>query len=314
MNLGLSVILICTVFGMDKVLGRIVGAAVPTIFFSLVFYIYFIYKGKKFWNIVYLKHYVYGIPLIPHHLSHFILGNADKIMIQNLISPAANGIYSLVYNIGYMVSVLIEALNNVWYPWMFRKLESGDTGDLRKMYTLYTFGFSAVAIAIAAVSPEVIKIIAPVTYWEGIEFVLWIVFSTYLIFIYQLYVYFEYYEMKTYLISIGTVIAAVINIVLNMLFLQEHGYGFAAVSTMISYLVLTIFHMIVCTFIIKRRIIHNGQIWLLVVITFGIICLLQLVLEWMFIRWFIAIVIMAGMAVVVYRDYKKDGVIKQFKQ
>jgi O-antigen/teichoic acid export membrane protein len=214
-----------------------------------------------------------------------------------------------------MISVLIEALNNVWNPWMFRKLDQDDTKTLRKAYSIYAFAFSAVTIVVAAVSPEVVKIVAPRDYWDGINFVLWVVFSAYMIFIYQLYVNIEFYEMKTYLISIGTVMAAAINIVLNLLFLKRFGYGFAAVSTLISYVALAIFHMIVCDFVIKRRIINDAHIWLMVTVTFGVTCILQSLREQMLVRWLAAVVIMAVLAAFCYRDYKKDdGILKQFKR
>lgn len=42
----------------------------------------------------------FGVPLIPHNLSHMVLSSADKVMINSMISASASGIYSLVYTLG----------------------------------------------------------------------------------------------------------------------------------------------------------------------------------------------------------------------
>lgn len=198
-----------------------------------------------------------GIPLIPHNLSHFILGNADKIMINNMINSSVSGIYSVIYNVGLMLSVFVEALNNVWIPWLFRKINENSFKEILRNSKLYLIFFSFFTILIEGISPEIVKIISPQEYWEGIKIVIWIVFSTYLIFVYTLYVNIEFYYKKTYLISLGTLMAAIMNIVLNVLFLPKYGYFFAAYSTVLSYVTLLFFHMFIVGFILKKKIISN---------------------------------------------------------
>ncbi|MCM1185512.1 MAG: oligosaccharide flippase family protein [Lachnoclostridium sp.] len=304
LNLVFSVILIQTFCAGDRKFGRILGAALPAIVIGVVLYIYVMRRGRKIWKTEYAKYYVcQGIPLIPHNLSHFILGNADKIMIARMIGEAQSGIYSLVYSLGLMIGALIEAANNVWGPWMFRKLEAGQDAVLKKAYTVYAMVFSVIAVLAGAVTPEIIKIISPVEYWEGVRFSVWIVFSAYLIFIYQLYVNLEFYEMKTYLISMGTVLAAGINIVLNAIFLRKFGYGFAAVSTVASYVVLTVFHMLTVNCIIKKRVIHNTKIIIMVLLVSAVFFVMHLLLDNYIIRYVIAMTAAAAGAAVVKKSY-----------
>ncbi|MCR5508147.1 MAG: oligosaccharide flippase family protein [Lachnospiraceae bacterium] len=308
-NLLLSILFILTVFKSDRVSGRIWGATLPTVIMAIILIVYYLRKGKKIVNAAYIKHYLKGIPLIPHNLSHFILGNSDKIMIKSMIGSAENGVYSLVYNVGLMAAVLIEAFNNVWNPWMFRKMDEGDTKVLKKAYVLYALGFSAVIMAVEAVTPEVIKVFAPQEYWEGNRFVLWIVFSTYLIFIYQLYVNIEFYELRTEMISVGTVIAAAVNVVLNVLFLKKNGYGFAAVSTIIAYFALYIFHMLICTYVLDRHIINNLKIGVMVLITFLVTVGLQMAIDMWILRWIFALILGAFILIAGYGFY--NNMIRQ---
>lgn len=312
LNIVVSVILVVTVFKADTVNGRIIGAALPTIIIAGFVFVYIVGRGKVFFDRAILKFYAgQGIPLIPHNLSHFILGNSDKIMIKNMIGAAENGIYTLIYSIGLILAALIEALNNVFTPWMFRKLEAGKEDELTKSYSIYALLFSCVTLIIAACTPEVVKIFAPKAYWDGIKYILWIVFSTYLIFIYQLYVNIEFYDMKTYLISTGTVFAAAINVVLNILFLKHFGYGFAAISTVVAYGSLVLFHMFIVNVILKRRIINNKHVAAIVLGVLGLTLIFQACLRLWLIRYAIAVAVVFFTALYCLKSYKNGGFINQ---
>ena len=52
----------------------------------------------------------------------------------------------------------------------------------------------------------------------------------------------EYYYKKTKYISIGTVLATVINVILNIIFISIGGYKMAAYTTVIAYVLLFVFH------------------------------------------------------------------------
>ena len=81
--------------------------------------------------------------------------------------------------------------------------------------------------------------------------------ATYYVFVYQLYVNIEFYHKKTGLISLGTIMAAVVNIMLNLYGIPKYGYEFAAISTVISYGCLILFHCFIVNYVIKERVIDN---------------------------------------------------------
>lgn len=260
-NLGLSVFLIMVVMRDNKYYGRILGAATPTILIALIVFIKLIKRSGIQLKADYIKYSLrLSVPLIPHHLSGIVLSQADKIMISGMIGKAENGIYSLVYNVGWVLSVLIEALNNVWMPWFYRRLDRNDTETVREKSILYLGGFSLVTILVEAISPELVKIIAPRSYWEGIDFVVWVVFAAYVVFLYYFYVNIECFYKKTYLVSAGTMAAAVINVLLNFWGLEKYGYGFAAISTVAAYVVLLVFHFINVRIIMKKSLVSDVAI------------------------------------------------------
>lgn len=257
-NFFFSVLLITTVFQEDRFWGRILGASIPTVICAAVVYCLIISRSGVKCNWKHVKFSLkFGLPLIPHNLSHMILGSSDKIMINAIISSTASGVYSLVYTLGLMISVLTEAMNHVWIPWMFREIKKENINGINYASKLYLLGYAAITTAAMAISPEIIKVLSSKEYWDGIDIVVWILFSTFMIFVYTLYVNIEFYYKTTHLISVGTMMAAALNVILNILFLEEYGYKFAAFSTVISYVSLFIFHMIIVNYVLKKRILNN---------------------------------------------------------
>ena len=63
--------------------------------------------------------------------------------------------------------------------------------------------------------PEVTKIMAGSNYWGGISLIIPLTFGNFFVFMYGLPVNIEYYHKKTGFISLGTILAAGLNAVLN---------------------------------------------------------------------------------------------------
>ena len=79
-------------------------------------------------------------------------------------------------------------------------------------------------------------------YWIGKYFLPWIIFGCYFIFLYSFPVNYEFYVKKTNYIALGTSLSAVINLVLNYIFIPTYGSFGAALTTLASYFFLFVFH------------------------------------------------------------------------
>jgi O-antigen/teichoic acid export membrane protein len=141
------------------------------------------------------------------------------------------------------------------------------------------------------ISPEVYKIMAPKEYWQSIQLMPLIILACYLNFLYGFPANFEFFHEKTHLISIGTISAAVINIVLNIIFIPKYGGTGAAITTLISYVFLFVFHEIIARFVIKNFE-YQFKIYLIGLIPVSIVMILFYFFQsnW-FVRWGIGIVL-----------------------
>lgn len=307
-NFILSVVLIETVFTRQKFWGRIVGALVPTLLMAIFVYFHMLRRGQCMLKKSYIKYSIeFGIPLIPHNLSHMVLSGADKVMINSMINASASGIYSLVYTLGMLTHVMFEAMNNVFGPWLFRQLDKEEKSNVRYVQKYYLLVYCTVTVGVLTISPEIIKIVAPEKYWEGISIVMWIVYAEFINFTYTLYVNVEFFYKKTMLISMGTVMAAIVNVLLNLFFLKKLGYQFGAVSTIISYLALLIFHIFIVNFVLKRNVTDNLFVTFIVTLMLGITFCLHYCLDSLLERVIIGICAELAIIGIVYFLYKKYG-------
>lgn len=289
-NIVLSVILIITIFDEDRSSGRIMGTSIPMLLVGIYIFIFFMKKAKPKIDLGYWKFGLnYSLPIIPHGVAQVVLSSFDRIMIRNMIGAAEAGIYSFAYTIYQIAAVASNSLQNVWKPWMYEKMESKEYDVIRKRGTDYAFGMGIFTALVLIGSPEMIKVLGDQMYWKSANCVIPVVLGGYFAFLYTLPVLVEYFYSKTKYIALGTIGAALLNVILNYLFLPRFGYIAAAYTTLIAYALYFCFH-----YVIAMRI-HGSSLFntkVLFLISFGVVVIGVLALalrnQWM-IRWTIEV-------------------------
>jgi len=187
----------------------------------------------------------FSLPLIPHGFSQVLLSQFDRIMIQIMIGEAQAGVYSFSYNVGMVYQVISSSLDTAWTPWFYNQMNAGNEHNIRKKTSLYIVMMSLIAVLLLLISPELIYILGGEKYWESRFCVVPIVLGMFFSFLYLLPVAVEYYHRKTKLIAAATICAALLNIVLNAIFIPLYGYVAAAYTTVACYFLYFLFHLII---------------------------------------------------------------------
>ena len=238
----LSVLLVVVL--KDRLKGRILGSIIPTIFLGLIIYLYLIKKGKT----IKIKYWKYALPIclpyIPHLLSLNILNSVDRIMITKICGAGDNALYSLAYTCASVISVLLVSLNTAYSPWLGEKLNLQSYSEVRNFSKVYIIIFSVLAFGIMLISPEIIMILGGKSYMEAKYVMPPVMLGCVFQFLYTMFVNIEQFYKKTIGMAIASVSAAVLNYLLNYLFIPKYGYIAAAYTTLISFLWLLIMHMI----------------------------------------------------------------------
>lgn len=251
----LSIILITRFFTNTKYLGRILGSSLPVIISGFILLLYIFTQGKEIINKIYWKYaLIISVPLILHNLAGIINAQFDRIFINKYIGSSEAGIYSFAYNVGMIIDVLWVSTNQAWVPWFYERMDANNYSAIRKRAKNFRDFFTLAYILILFVSPEIIKIMADKRYSDGLVIVPYIFMAYYFNLMYSFEVNVEFYTRKTHLISIGTILAAVINVVLNIVLIPKYGYLIAAVTTVISSFFLFVFHFIVVNYLLRIRI------------------------------------------------------------
>ena len=229
----------------DKVTARIIGLMMVELLAYVWMFFFQMIKGKKIFVGEFWKHALkFNIPLIPHYLSMTVLNSADRIMISNMCDAGKAGIYNLAYSISQIMTVFNTALMQTIEPWLYKKIKAK---EIREMSKVAMPAFMLVAFVnwlLILFAPEVIKVFAPVSYHDAIWVIPPIAMSIYFMFLYTFFAVFEFYYEKTQYIMVATTSGAVLNIVLNYIFIPMYGYYAAGYTTLVCYIIYVVFHYI----------------------------------------------------------------------
>lgn len=308
-TIGVSILLMLSVFDENRYMGRVIGTVVPVLLISLFLIVSFWKKSRPRDCVKHLKWGLnYSLPLVPHGLSQVVLTQFDRIMIRKLVGAAETGIYSFAYNIFAIVNITTNSLGTVWEPWFFEKMHNNERENIKKVSSLYALGMLVFSAMVILAAPEIIMILGTSEYYMSVYCVVPIVAGGYFAFLYNIPACVEYFYGKTKFIALGTMSAAAINIVLNYVFITQFGYIAAAYTTLISYIAYFVFHYIVawkiegkCLF--DTRVIVFCGICMVAINFFGIA-----MIPYWFIRWG-AVILLGVIAIIV--EEKHMGLIKK---
>lgn len=245
-NIILSIILMFFVFKSDKLLGRILGTTTIIGVIAVVILICMYRVALPQLNFRYIKFSLkYSLPLVPHSISQVILAQFDRIMINTLINSAAAGIFSLAGIIKLILVIITESISTAWSTWFYEKIHAKDVASIQEKSLILIKGFSLLTISIMCLVPEIIFLLGGRDYVDAKYVAIPMVMDAFFLFIYNLVVQVEYYKKKTLYIMYSTIIISSINLVLNYIFILKYGFIAAAYTTLFSYFVFLIIHLVI---------------------------------------------------------------------
>lgn len=210
-------------------------------------YFYFVqfFKGKCFYHKEYWsKALKFNIPLIPHYLSLIVLGQADRIMIQHYSGSDKAGIYNLAYQIAVLMQVVTNAIFSTLVPWSYEQLKNRTIGALKSATTKLCMLVAVMTFGVILVAPEAIAIIGTPEYQEAVWIVPAVAISVHFTFCYNLFSTVPFYYGATSYIMVASLVGAVLNIILNAIFIPMFGYIAAGYTTLVCYFAFMIMHYV----------------------------------------------------------------------
>ncbi len=245
-SVGATLLALVLVVYMDgnKLFGRIFGHVLPTAVVGLALFILLWFRGRRIELSMWKYALVVCLPYIPHLLSMMVLSSTDRIMITKMCGEADAALYSVVYTVAMIVTLLMNALNGAYGPWLAGKLAKREFSDIRSTSKIYISLFLVFAVGIMLLSPEVLLIMGGRGYMSAKTLMIPIMLGCMCQFLYTTFVNIEQFYRKTIGMAFASVSAAVLNLVLNFVFIPMFGYEAAAYTTFVGYMWLLAFHML----------------------------------------------------------------------
>lgn len=209
-----------------------------------LYYFYYIMRNGALYNKEYWKFViVFNSPLILHYLSQFILNGSDRIMINYFCNESSVALYSLSYTISNILLVIFTPINSVLIPYFHKLVDSKSTKQIEKCMNRVLLISAFILLSVSLFSPELILILGGEKYKTGIYVIPPITSSTLFIILYLLTSNIEFLYGKTHRIAIMTIVAAILNIVLNWLLIPRFGYIAAAYTTLAAFAIYSFLHL-----------------------------------------------------------------------
>ena len=187
----------------------------------------------------------YSVPLIPNMISWWIVSASDRTIISAVIGVAQNGIYSAANKFSGIFSTLYSVFNLTWTESASININSEDRDEFfSKIFDFIVRFFGSLCLGTIAVMPFVFGILVnekfAESYYQIPILILGSVFNILVSFLGSVYV----AKKLTKEIAKTSIIAAIINIVVNVALINQIGLYAASISTVIAYFAMFIYRWI----------------------------------------------------------------------
>lgn len=256
------------------------GLSSVVLFFAIKAYLYIKWIpaiNKRVWNDMFR----YSFPMIPNSAMWWINNSSDRYIVTYLVSSAANGIYSVAYRIPSIFSVIMSVFMQAWQISVVDDFGTKEgTSFFNRIYSLFIRANIVLCASIVITSKIIGRLIFLGTFFDAWKYSVALIigysFHSLAGFLGTIYTSVK----KTRQLFTSTAIAAIINIVLNIVLIKTwlgKGPFFAtmgaAVATIISYFISYIIRRVKAKKYIKLNV-NTG----LYVFEFIIVCLMALLM------------------------------------
>ena len=235
-----------------KVEARIISDIGVKSVFAGVLFMYILFKGKKYFDNEYWCYALkFNLPLLPHYLSNYVLSQSDGIMIGRMVGNDKAAFYSVAYTISMATLLIMNAINNSLTPYLYKQIDYYEqkkssidelSYNIQRVTNPLIVLVAFMSTTMMVFAPEVISVFAGPRYDEAIYVIPPIAASVFFIFLYSLFSNIEYYFQKTGSIAVATTISAILNLILNYVFIDMFGYYAAGFTTLFCYVGLSLMH------------------------------------------------------------------------
>lgn len=210
----------------------------------------------------------YSIPLVPNNLSWVIISLSDRLMLTWMAGSDANGIYSIANKFPNIVYTCYGFFSTAWKESAAKILkEDNKTQYYNSIYKDVKFFLKAIILGLIAIMPFAFPILVDSSYNDAYIYIPILIISIYYTNMSNFYggIFTAYKDTK--IMGSTTVVAAIINILINLIFIPKFGIYAATFSTLISNIVVYAYRRYRIKNYIRLKEKFNYVFWILLALT-----------------------------------------------
>ena len=234
------------------IFGAVIGLLISSFFVFLIMASFIISGiGIKIPKFTHIREYLaFGLPTVPESLSSWVVRSSDRYVIGIFLSTAFVGYYSPGYTLGNMINMFLAPLAFMLPPVLYKYYDENNMNEVKTVLKYSLKYFLAIAIpsvfGLSLLSKSILTILStPEIALQGYLITPFVATSALLFGGHAVIVEIILLEKKTKIAGAIWIMAAILNLGLNLIFVPYMGILGAAVTTLIAYslvLILTTYY------------------------------------------------------------------------
>lgn len=223
--------------------GRLLPSVLVNVLAAVIIFLSIQKKSHMFFNKkIWLFALGFGIPLIPHAVSQFVLSTSDRLMINAMCGTRDVAMYSIANSVGSIISIFTSAINASFSPYQYQQIKNKNYKTLSRRADQVMFIIAILLLGIMLFGNEIVLIFGGKRYEESGEIIIPICLGVYFAFLFQIFSRVQEYYLHRATLVIASTSCAILNLILNYMFIPIVGYQAAAYTTFVCYLIFCFFH------------------------------------------------------------------------
>lgn len=183
----------------------------------------------------------FGYPFVFSGVAYWMFGSLDRWMLAQLSTVEAVGLYSIAFKFATVIMFMNAAFGQAWSPWAMRLRT--ENHDYRKVYSqilvLWFVLLTMVGCFLSVFAKELLVLTSPEPYWPAANILIVAVSGVVFFGTTQITAIGIAIEKRTRIFAIAAWVAAILNLLLNLVLIPTLGALGAAIATTLTYFVLS---------------------------------------------------------------------------
>lgn len=179
----------------------------------------------------------FGLPLVPHFAGLFLLNAVDRIVIHAELGLAEAGVYMVAVQMANGMSLVFDALNKAYGPWLFERLQRDDAVEKRRIvrltYAWFVLVLLGAALALQA-GPVLVAWLAGPKFAHAGELIGWLALGQAFSGMYFMVTNYIFFSRRTGALALVTATSGLVNVALLGVLVPTQGLRGAAMAFALS--------------------------------------------------------------------------------